>query len=90
MRIACMLITHLRAKAELRRHAHLKSMSPAKAGNSPIAVVDRTDGKPLVVDSSSGASARAGMTLEQAMSSHNGLIILDSDEPHYRQPTSAA
>ena len=78
MRIACALITHLRAKAELRRHAHLKD-------NSPIAVVDRTSGKPLVVDSSAGASARAGMTLEQATSSHNGLIILDADEPHYRR-----
>ena len=77
MRIACALITHLRAKAELRRHAHLI--------DSPIAVVDRTDGRPLVVDSSAGASARAGMTLEQAMSSHNGLIILDADEPHYRR-----
>ena len=85
MRIACVLITHLRAKAELRRHEHLKSMSPAEAGNSPIAVVDRTNGKPLVVDSSAGASARAGMTLEQAMSYHNGLIILDADEPHYRR-----
>ena len=77
MRIACVLITHLRAKAELRRHAHLR--------DSPIAVVDRTDGKPLVVDSSAGASVRAGMTLEQAMSSHNGLIILDADEPYYRR-----
>ena len=77
MRIACVLITHLRAKAELRRHAHLR--------DSPIAVVDRTDGKPLVVDSSAGASARAGMTLEQATSSHNGLIILDADESYYRR-----
>ncbi|MDE2688515.1 MAG: hypothetical protein OXI16_13610 [Chloroflexota bacterium] len=77
MRIACVLITHLRAKAELRRHAHMR--------DSPIAVVDRTSGKPLVVDSSAGASARAGMTLEQAMSSHNGLIILDADEPYYRR-----
>ena len=85
MRIACVLITHLRAKAELRRHEHLKSMFPAKAGNGPIAVVDRTNGKPLVVDSSAGASARAGMTLEQAMSYHNDLIILDADEPHYRR-----
>ncbi len=77
MRIACALITHLRAKAELRRHAHLR--------DSPIAVVDSIDGKPLVVDSSAGASARAGMTLEQAMSSHNGLIILDADESYYRR-----
>ena len=78
MRIACVLITHLRAKAELRRHAHLRD-------DSPIAVVDRTNGKPLVVDTSAGASARAGMTLEQAMSYHNGLIILDADEPYYRR-----
>ena len=77
MRIACVLISHLRAKAELQRHEHLE--------DSPIAVVDRTNGKPLVVDSSAGASARAGMTLEQAMSSHNGLIILDADEPYYRR-----
>ena len=77
MTIACVLITHLRAKAELQRHAHLK--------DSQIVVVDRTYGKPLVVDSSAGASARAGMTLEQAMSCHNGLIILDADEPYYRR-----
>ena len=77
MRIACVLITHLRAKAELQRHAHPR--------DSQIAVVDRTYGKPLVVDSSAGASARAGMTLEQAMSCHNGLIILDADEPYYRR-----
>ena len=78
MRIACVLITHMRAKAELRRRAHLKD-------NSPIAVVDRASGKPLVVDSSAGASARAGMTLEQAMSYHNDIIILDADEPYYRR-----
>ena len=77
MRIACALITHLRAKAELRRHAHLR--------NSPIAVVDGTSGKPLVVDSSAGTSVRAGMTLEQATSCHNDLIILDADEPYYRR-----
>ena len=84
MRIACALITHLRAKAELRRHARLRSMSPAKAGNAPIIVVDKAKGKPLVVDSSAGTSVRAGMTLEQAMSCRNDLIILDSDESYYR------
>ena len=77
MRIACALITHLRAKAELRRHTHLRDGS--------IAVVDGTGGKPLVVDSSAGTSVRAGMTLEQATSCHNDLIILDVDEPYYRR-----
>ena len=84
MRIACALVTHLRAKAELRRHARLRSMSPAKAGNAPIIVVDKAKGKPLVVDSSAGTSVRAGMTLEQAMSCRNDLIILDADESYYR------
>jgi len=60
-------------------------MSPAKAGNNPIAVMDRTSRKPLVVDSSAVASAVAGMILEQATSSHNELIILDADEPYYRR-----
>ena len=77
MRVACALITHLRAKAELRRHTHLRDGS--------IAVVDGTGGKPLVVDSSAGTSVRAGMTLEQATSCHNDLIILDVDEPYYRR-----
>ena len=85
MRIACALITHLRAKAELRRYAHLRRLSPSKAGNRPIAVVDGAGGKPLVVDSSAGTSVRAGMTLEQATSCHNDLIILDVDEPYYRR-----
>lgn len=77
MRIACALITHLRAKAELRRHAHPE--------DAPIIVVDKAKGKPLVVDSSAGTSVRAGMTLEQAMSCRNDLIILDADESHYRR-----
>ena len=77
MKIACALITHLRAKAELRRRTHLK--------DSQIAVVDKAQGKPLVVDSSAGTSVRAGMTLEQAMSCRNDLIILDSDESYYRR-----
>ena len=46
MRVACVLITHLRAKAELRRHAHLK--------DKPVVIVDRSRARPLVVDSSPG------------------------------------
>ncbi|MCY3544916.1 MAG: hypothetical protein OXH22_12895 [Chloroflexi bacterium] len=26
-----------------------------------------------------------GITLEQAVSCHNGLIVLDADEPYYRR-----
>ncbi len=63
MRVACVLVTHLRAKAEMKRHPHLK--------DSPVLVVDRdpSRAKPLVVDRFPEASqAMAGMTLEQAAS----------------------
>ena len=33
MRIACVLVTHFRAKAEMLRHPHLK--------DSPVLIVDR-------------------------------------------------
>ena len=78
MRIACVLITHPRAKAELRRHAHLK--------DKPVVVVDRSKARPLVVDSSPGAPAvAAGMTLEQAVSHHADTIVLEADEPYYHK-----
>ena len=78
MRVACVLITHLRARAELRRHAHLK--------DKPVVIVDRSRARPLVVDSSPGAPAvTAGMTLEQAVSHHAGTIVLEADEPYYHK-----
>ena len=61
----------------MRIHEHLK--------DNPIAVVDGTSGKPLVVGSSAVASAVAGMIMEQATSSHNDLIILDAEEPYHRR-----
>ena len=63
MRVACVLVTHLRAKAEMKRHPHLK--------DSPVLVVDRdpSRARPLVVDRFPEASqAMVGMTLEQAAS----------------------
>ena len=33
MRVACVLVTHLRAKVEMYRHSHLKDM--------PVVIVDR-------------------------------------------------
>ena len=80
MKVACILLTHLRAKVEMRRHPHLK--------DNPILIVDRdpSSGRPLVVDQFPGASGVvAGMTIEQAMSRHSDAIVLDADEPHYRQ-----
>ena len=40
----------------------------------------------MVVDRFPAASGTAvGMTLEQAMSRHSNALVLDADEPHYRQ-----
>ena len=80
MRVACVLITHLRAKVEMYRHPHLKDI--------PVVIVNRgTSGRrPLVVDHFPRASGvKAGMTLEGAVSRHRNAVVLDSDEPYYRR-----
>nr|MDE0500765.1 hypothetical protein [bacterium] len=78
MRVACLLISHLRVKSELRRDAGLEGR--------PAVIVDRTGTVPLVVDHTSQAFlARAGMTLEQAISNHANCVVLEADEPYYRQ-----
>ena len=80
MRIACVLVTHLRAKAEMRRRPHLKG--------KPVLIVDRNPsiGIPIVVDRSPEASgATIGMTPEQAVSHHANAIVLDADESYYRR-----
>ena len=80
MRVACMLVTHLRAKVEMSRQHHLKDM--------PVLIVDRdaSRARPLVVDRFPGASeVAAGMTLEEGVSRHTNAVVLDTDEPHYRR-----
>ena len=80
MRVACVLITHLRAKAEMRRRPHLKG--------KPALIVDRNPsvGIPIVVDRFPEASGvMIGMTPEQAVSRHANAIVLDADEPYYRR-----
>ncbi len=80
MRVACVLVTHLRAKVEMYRHPHLKDM--------PVVIIDRgTSGtRPLVVDQFPNTSGvRAGMTLEQAVSQRRNAVVLEADEPYYRR-----
>ena len=80
MRVACVLVTHLRAKVEMQKHPHLK--------NSPVLIVDRdpTRKRPLVVDGFPPSSKSVtGLTLEQALSLHTNAVVLDADEPHYRR-----
>ena len=78
MKIACLLITHLRAKVEIRRHPDLK--------NNPAVVVERSKGRSRVVDSTPSAlDILPGMTLEEALSIQRDALVLEADEPHYRR-----
>ena len=80
MRVACVLVAHMRAKVELARQPHLK--------DRPALIVDRSPSKarPMVVDRSWPASGViTGMTLEAALTRHANAVVLDSDEPHYRR-----
>ena len=78
MRIACVLITHLRAKVELQRQPHLKDM--------PVVIADRSHGRPAVVDCFPVcAGVGAGMALEEALSRNAGTVVLDADEPSYQR-----
>ena len=76
MKVACLLITHLRAKVEMRRHPNLK--------NIDAIIVERSRGRSQVVDSTPSASGVSpGMTLEEALSIRSGALVLEADEPHY-------
>ena len=78
MKLACVLITHLRAKAEMQRRPHLK--------NQPVVIVDRGRSGAVVTDHFPAAAAvSAGMPLEQALSHQAGAVALDADDTHYRR-----
>ena len=78
MTIACLLVTHLRAKLEMQRQSHLR--------DRPVLIVDRSRSRPLIVDHFPAASGvAAGMTLEQALSRQTGGVVLEADEAAYRR-----
>ena len=78
MRIACVLVTHLRAKIEMSRQPHLKER--------PALIIERSRGRPAVVDRFPSASGVAvGMTLEQALSRQAEGVVLEADEAAYRR-----
>ena len=81
MRVACVLITHLRAKVELQRQPHL--------GDRAVVIADRCRGRPLVADRFPAcAGVTAGMTLEEALSRNAGAVVLEADEPSYQRAFS--
>ena len=80
MTIACILITHLRAKAELKRQPEL-SDKPAV-----IIACGYAGAGSLVVDRFPKAPpAAVGLTLERAASLNANIVVLEADEAHYRQ-----
>ena len=81
MRVACVLITHLRAKVELQRQPHL--------GDRAVVIADRYRGRPLVADRfPASAGVTAGMPLEEALSRNAEAVVLETDEPSYRRAFS--
>ena len=78
MKVACVLVTHLRSRIELERHPDLKDRS--------VLIADRSKSKPVVVDHfPSVAGVTTGMTLEQALSRLGDAAVLEADESHYRR-----
>ena len=78
MKVACVLITHLRAKCELRRQ-------PALAA-APAVIVDRSAGSPQVSDVFPAVTGvAAGMSLEEALSHNADTVVIEANEPAYRR-----
>ena len=78
MRVACVLVTHLRAKVEMQRQPHLRDRASL--------IIDRSRGLAPVIDHFPAASGvAAGMTLEQALSRQAEGIVLEADEAAYRR-----
>ncbi len=78
MRVACVLVTHLRAKVELLRRPHLR--------DTPAVVVGRNRGRATVLDALPRTTgAVVGMTLEEALSLQPGTAVVEADEAVYRR-----
>ena len=81
MRIACVLITHLRAKVELLRQPRLEA--------APAVVVGRERGRAVVLDTLPRTSgALTGMTVEEALSHRADATVVKADEPTYHKAFS--
>ena len=76
MTVACVLITHLPARVEVRRRPGLE--------DRPVVIVDRTQDRPVVVDRLPAAVASTGVALEEELSLHTGTVVLEADAPAYR------
>ena len=74
--IACMLVTHLPVKAEVRRYTQLRG--------KPVIITESYGSKDLVLDSSAEAKGvTAGMPLAEAMSRCKDASLIQADAPYY-------
>ena len=77
MKVACMLITHLAMKAELRRYPELR--------RRPVVITKTHGSQQVVLDSSPEAKGIAdGMPLQEALSRCKPAALLEADEPYYQ------
>lgn len=75
-KIACVLVTHLPVKAEIRRYPELRG--------KPVVITESYGSKDLVLDSSPQARGLApGMPLQEAMAQCKEAVLLQADYPHY-------
>lgn len=78
MPVACILITHLPAKAELARLPHL--------AEAPLIIAVRNTAHAVVEDRFPNTlPSHKGESLQHALSRQPDAIILDADHHHYRQ-----
>ena len=74
--IACVLVTHLPVKAELRRYPELRG--------KPVIITESLGSKDLVLDSSPQARGIVpGMPLQEALSQCKEAVLLQGDAPYY-------
>ena len=74
--IACMIVTHLPVKAEVRRYPHLRG--------KPVIITESYGSKDLVLDSSADAHCvNAGMPLSEAMARCKDAGLVQAAAPYY-------
>lgn len=77
MKVACILITHLAMKAELRRYPELR--------RRPVVITKTHGSQQVVLDSSPEAKGIAdGMPLQEALSRCKPAALLEADETYYQ------
>ena len=78
MKIACVLITHLPVKAEVRRNDALR--------DRPVLITTQSSGGARVLDVSSQVTGvSTGMPLQEALSRCGGAALIEADETYYHQ-----